>query len=200
MLEQIEKLSAFWWFDPALSTGLGILTWLIGGLATYWLFQRGEKLRLAEQLRDFGVRAMEVNRTHGSSDARHHIILEHELDMLRRKEGEFKRYGVALDEVFSCGEIFLVTAEEAQRRGKNYKTRFGDFIRALKAAIRTLGRGGRFREMLRVLDQLNEAMGQGEPRRKWRLPFLGAARPVPVYRDPALFAPSGDSPFQSGQP
>lgn len=198
MLEQIEKLTAFWWFDPALSLGLGVVTWLIGGLATWWLFRRGERLRLAEHLRDFGDRAMEVSRTLGSEDPRHHIILRHELDRLERRIDEFRRHGVALDDILSCGATFLETAEEAQRRGRNYKTRFGDFIRALKAAIRRLGRGGRYGEMQRALDAMNRRMGQGEEKRP--LFGLGAPASRPVRIDPALFgpAPSGEGAGRPG--
>ena len=174
MLGQIEKLAAVWWFDPALSLGLGVVTWLIGGLATWWLFQRGERLRLAEHLRDFADRAMEVSRTLGSDDPRHHIILRHELDRLERRIEEFRRHGVGLDDILACGATFLETAEEAQRRGRNYKTRFGDFIRALKAAIRRLGRGGRYGEMQRALDEMNRRMGQAEARR----PLFGLGAPA----------------------
>lgn len=165
MLTEIERLTAQWWFDPALSVGLGLLTWVIGGLFTYWLFQRDQKLRLAEQLRDFALRAKSIRSSLRSSDESHQIILNYELENLQ-KNLKFADYGVRIDKIVECGKVFLEKAEVQLNATVHFDAKYNQFIDALKAGIRKLGWAGRYGDMLRELEQIKRPVKQGEPSKK----------------------------------
>lgn len=153
MLTEIERLTAQWWFDPALSVGLGLLTWIVGGLFTYWLFQRDQKLRLAEQLKDFALRANSILSNLRSTDDSQQIILNYELENLQ-KNPRFADYGVRIDKIAEFGRAYLRRADVQVNASGPLDTMYNEFIDALKAGIRKLGWGGRYGEMLRELEQI----------------------------------------------
>lgn len=162
MLTEIERLTAQWWFDPTLSVGLGLLTWVIGGLFTYWLFHRDQKLRLAEQLRDFAVRARNIRATLKGDDDDHIVILKYELSNLE-KNLKFAEYGVRIEKILDCGTVFLEKAEVQLRATRHFDAKYNEFLDALRSGIRKLGWGGRYREMMRQLQQMKQVKLQEQP-------------------------------------